>query len=116
MKYIFTFLLMMALSNMNAQNLQFSQVLTISDIIPPTSSYGTEIISVPDGKIWKIESAYSSGVNWVLNDGGTLIRSISSSDLCGCNSFPIWMKSLDFIKNSGYGSYTLSIIEFTVVP
>ncbi len=114
MKYIFSFLLMMALSNMNAQNLQFSQVLTYAGRIENAQIYQpSPVWTVPDGKVWKVE-VYSLDFLH-LND--VMLTNNSNQGV-------LWLKSGDFIqyKVSNINSflseykYVLSIIEFTQVP
>lgn len=118
MKYIFTLILAMVFFKMDAQNLQFSQVLTLTgqvNVIDQSFLIGT----VPQGKVWKIES---------LNDFGStsLLFEINGVRITSGNSsypahFPIWLKSDDalYCYKSGAGvqpKYFVSIIEFTLVP
>ena len=113
MKYIFSFLLLLALSSMNAQNLQFSQVLTFAG-----TSYSNNAVligTVPEGKVWKIEFLNQIGTPWYFE-----INEISiSNNTTFPTSFPIWLKANDVLKcrpSSNIVSYFVSIIEFSVVP
>lgn len=110
MKYVIALLFALTFSKIDAQNLQFSQVISQSVAI-------NESITVPSGKVWKIEFAAIYG----SNTSAARIRVNNSSDIVSCkscgyvNSFPIWVKAgdvLNFISAEGY----ISAIEFTVVP
>jgi hypothetical protein len=113
MKYIFSFLLLLALSKMNAQNLQFSQVLTFG--ITATAN-NTPLAIVPENKVWKIEYAR-------LESGGALEANnyvIATLATQGLNHFPIWLKAGDVLTVNGSTNsapkYFISIIEFNIVP
>lgn len=113
MKYILTLILAMAFFNMDAQNLQFSQVLTYS--ITSTAN-NTVVGIVPENKVWKIEFA-RIGTGGAIDVNGYPIASNTSQ---GWNQFPIWLKSGDILSADGSTntppSYFISIIEFTIVP
>lgn len=99
----------MAFFNMDAQNLQFSQVISSS------VNQDSELI-VPTGKVWKIEYATVYG----SNAGYSQVR-INNNQITGCftcsykEHFPIWVKSNDVISFIGSNGY-ISAIEFTIVP
>lgn len=112
MKYIITLCLALAFSSIDAQNLQFSQVLTYSGQVLTAGSgfpggYSSPIWSVPEGKLWKIES-YSSNL-W-----------INGFNVITANNGIVWLKAGDqvgFYTGSLFQAiYFISIIEFTVVP
>jgi hypothetical protein len=112
MKYIIALLFALTFSKIDAQNVQFSQVLTFS-----MSSSDTYV--VPNGKVWKIEYAALSPVNSVSKlqvNGLDILLSMNTSNT---NSFPIWLKSNDVISmtaSSGVPACFISIIEFSIVP
>ncbi len=115
MKYIFILFFALLFSKADAQNLQFSQVLTYAGQIQ-TWDGGSNLSPtwvVPEGKVWKVES-YAMSYLFVNN------VNITSNT----NQGIIWLKAGDSIKygsttmsipSPGY-SYFLSIIEFNVVP
>jgi hypothetical protein len=120
MKYIITFSIALALS-MSAlaqTGLVFSQCLTFAgktDIIN-SNQYYSQYYTVPEGKIWKIESAF---VNYFSYQGGFLqVNGHLAAALNAATSpFPIWAKSGDTIRiyNPGGGVNTdffISILEF----
>ena len=86
-------------------NLQFSQVLLFS-----ADTYGNQL-TVPTGKVWKIESYITTGSGLSL---------IFNNVIYGANAvFPFWVPSgtTFSIKSSGSsGTVMVSIIEFNVVP
>jgi hypothetical protein len=110
MKYIIALLFALTFSKIDAQNLQFSQVISQSVAV-------NESVTVPSGKVWKIEFAAIYGPN-VVNAS---IRVNNSSSIVSCqncssvNSFPIWIKAGDVLNFIGADGY-ISAIEFTVVP
>ena len=104
-------------------NLQFNQVLTYGGTLNAGSvsanntnyTYGSPAYTVPSGKVWKIESAMSSGGSALLVNNlyaGSISSSISMS--------PLWLKAGDILRcagnaNSAY-TYFFSIIEFNIIP
>ena len=96
-------------------NLQFNQV-----IMYDMTSGGTQNITVPAGKVWKIESASTSngstvGVslrNAALQNIGILSTSTAASN------FPIWLPTgfTGSFYNNAAGRSMVSILEFNVVP
>jgi hypothetical protein len=109
-------------------NLQFNQVLTISNTDQ----------TVPAGKVWKIESYQqqqigisSSGPTFACTDLSRpryyYIDGNSFCDIKGTgtgvagyifiaqNSFPIWLKAAQTCRTSCPGDF-LSVLEFNIVP
>ncbi len=117
MKYILTLILAMAFFRMDAQNLQFSQVLTYS---------GNQVVPVgfvvPVGKVWKVESASTAFTQWSVNNVSFLESGYTSSGTYRTipDKFPFWLKEGDVLTPGNVGtnsySYFVSIIEFTIVP
>ncbi len=108
MKYVIALLFALTFSKIDAQNLQFSQVLTYS-LSPNTQ---TVVGTVPTGKVWKIDFIrVGTGGSVSVNNG-----SIANQTSYGWNQFPIWLKAEDVLTASGGSNYFFSIIEFTVVP
>lgn len=109
MKHIIALLFAFAFYQADAQNLQFSQV--ISENVENGAT-----LTVPSGKVWKIEYATIYGSNVNLAN----IR-VNNSQIVGCYScafeehFPIWIKSNDVLSFVGAAGY-ISAIEFTLVP
>lgn len=93
-------------------NLQFNQVL-ILDITNPANS-----VSVPIGKVWKIESAAMNQSNSYaqLQMGGQNYYLLNSAS--PFNHLPFWVPgntTVGLIGPSGHLG-KLSVIEFNVVP
>jgi hypothetical protein len=111
MKYIFVLFFALHFSNANAQNLQFSQVLTFG----LTATANTVVGVVPENKVWKIEFAHVGSSSLEVNN-----YSIVSKTANGWNQFPIWLKAGDILSANGSTnlppSYFISIIEFNIVP
>lgn len=115
MKYIITVVLAMAFFNMDAQNLQFSQVLTLTGQVSGSNQVSL-IGTVPEGKVWKIESLNIINDNKYFEINGV---DITSSNYIWPAYFPIWLKSQDILSCrsiTGTQEYFVSIIEFTLVP
>jgi hypothetical protein len=109
-------------------NLQFSQVLTISNTDQ----------TVPAGKVWKIESYQQQQIG-ISTNGPTLactdlsrprpyyIDGVYFYDLKGTgwgsanvlyiaqNSFPIWLKAGQTCRTNCPGDF-LSVLEFNIIP
>ncbi len=115
MKYIIALLFALTFSKIDAQNLQFSQVLTLTGQV--NGSNQTALVGiVPEGKVWKIESMNNIGNSKSFAVNGVDITTANSSYQ---TNFPIWLKSQDnltFTSSSGTQQYFVSIIEFTIVP
>jgi hypothetical protein len=90
-------------------NLQFNQVLLFS---ANTSSGGNQV-TVPAGKVWKIESYFISNnvsLQIIINNIPYYVNT---------QSFPFWVPSgttFNMFVSGISGSATVSIIEFNVVP
>ena len=120
MKYVIALLFALTFSKIDAQNLQFSQVLTFS---AETSLVNQDVLigTVPNGKVWKIESMNQITQYCSYSVNGIGINNFYSTNLTPSPSvfLPIWLKAQDnlsFRVSFGYGSYFVSIIEFTIVP
>ncbi len=116
MKYIIALLFALTLSKIDAQNLQFSQVLTLTGQV--NGSNQTALVgTVPEGKVWKIESLSNFGgsIHYEINGVAITMRDNTYQP-----HFPIWLKEQDnlgcYNYTSGNPSYFVSIIEFTIVP
>jgi hypothetical protein len=109
MKYVIVLLFALAFSNIDAQNLQFSQVISEKVV-------NGGVLTVPSGKVWKIEYATIYGPNTYSAN----IR-VNNSQIVGCYTcayeehFPIWVKANDVISFNNADGY-ISAIEFTIVP
>ena len=110
--------LLFCVSFLKAQgNLQFNQII-FYDIAPN----GTQAITVPAGKVWKIESMGSGSSNstplYLRNAGGAYIAHFNTSGYSSC-SFPYWLPAAfagTFVNLHPSVRCTISIIEFNVVP
>ena len=105
-------LILISISLKAQGNLQFNQVLLL-DVTNPANS-----VTVPAGKVWKIESAIMNqnnsytqlqigGVSYYLSSTSTLYKNV-----------PFWIPSgtsLGLLSPSGHLG-KISIIEFNVVP
>ena len=120
MKNLTILLIMMFISAASfcQAGLNFSQCLTFSSngpwtpVSPNSSDKTSPLITVPEGKIWKIEQAYvfPNSSQTYLNVNGIKASQLAS----GIEVFPIWLKSGDNLNflSSGPTSYFLSILEF----
>jgi hypothetical protein len=104
MKILITSFFLVLCSLLYSQgNLQFNQVLTGSATLG-TNGVST-ILTVPTGKVWKIES-----VNGWSDCGSRLGLTINTiSTLASTSSFPVWLKAGDTFRltvliNPGSGS------------
>ncbi len=97
-------------------NLQFNQVITKSGYLTCGSS--SDVLTVPSGKVWKLE--YYTNSN---DEGGFHIYINNIQFVSGTDSRPVWLKSQDNLRYSQtttiYGTcyptyYFLSIIEFNI--
>ena len=92
-----------------AQTLQFSQVLLVST---------TQ--TVPANKVWKVESPLPSWgggatTNTITIDGNLVVVTIGGSSSISGISFPLWLPSGTTLA-PGSNIPRISVIEFTVVP
>ncbi|HTF04496.1 MAG TPA: hypothetical protein VK826_10740 [Bacteroidia bacterium] len=110
--------LLFCVSFLKAQgNLQFNQII-FYDIAPNA----TQAITVPAGKVWKIESVSSGGSNstplYLRNSGGAYIAHFNTTSYSS-SSFPFWLPTGfagTLVNLHPSTRYTMSIIEFNVVP
>ena len=132
MKILFLSFFLLAFNFVNAQgNLQFNQLLTFQGTLDVAVANGgicnfcsadSPQWIVPANKIWKIESISSPTATVSTCGKGVLLRnSISLNESIGV----IYAKSGDVLKFrynngscNGYGTYeySISIIEFNIVP
>jgi hypothetical protein len=100
-------------------NLQFNQVILV-DLGPS----GSQSISVPAGKVWKIESVgiASNGSNngvYLRNSGAQAIAHFSNVTNAYSTTLPFWLPasySGSFLNSTSSYRTSVSIIEFNVVP
>lgn len=133
-------LLLLSILTVKAQsNLQFNKVVLVqmSYVLPNTNSFQTsqQSITVPAGKIWKIESAsgsaqgpstnYISPTTTITLNGMNLTFYNSSSGTYWQADFPIWLPegtyTLGLVSSSSVLANTtitgrISGIEFNVLP
>ncbi len=96
-------------------NLQFNQV-----ILYDMASGGIQNITVPAGKVWKIESASTANGS----NAGIQIRNAAAqgigilSTATTASNFPVWLPSgfIGSFFNSSAVRSCVSIIEFNVIP
>jgi len=112
-------------------NLQFNQVLTYAGHLATTTSAGdsTDAWTVPQGKVWKIESA-SAAYGYVTYPVFLVVNGIKVFDIYIYNSstvrnvyFPVWLKAGDMVRiaeyntsNNFFTDYFISIVEFNLTP
>lgn len=96
-------------------NLQFNQV-----ILYDMASGGTQAITVPAGKVWKIETAStyngsSAGIS-LRNAAAQPIGTLSTTT--AASNYPLWLPSgfSGSLFNNAAGRSCVSIIEFNVIP
>jgi len=99
------------LSAFSQGNLQFNQVLLLD------ASYPANYLTVPEGKVWKIENAITNstgGHTFILLDGGTYyLTNVITPYL----NLPFWLPAETYV---GFGVLNglagkVSILEFNVV-
>ena len=103
-----------------SQNLTFSQVLTYTGELPNVYNTPGPLLTVPAGKVWKIESLNTSvnqSLGFKLNNTFFHVTPISYSTQM---IFPIWLKEGDTIQPLVVGTnpfamyaYFISIVEFS---
>ena len=132
MKKIFTIIALAFIASIQTKaqgNLQFNAAKNISIsgnfVIQNTSILISQdsIISVHNGKVWKIESAsvnlpYNSTVVSLSLNGTTIQANVNSSL---ASTFPIWLSSGNHTltlssNNPGINKANVSIIEFNIIP
>ena len=122
MKILLLFFFLLPFSFLFSQgNLQFNQVISASATLGLNGA--SAVVTVPVGKVWKIES-----VNGWADCGSRLGITINTiPTLVSDAKFPIWLKSGDLLRmtvqiNPGSGfacgpmNYYYSIIEFNIIP
>ncbi len=119
-------------------NLQFNQVklIKLSYVVPNNNSYQaySQVITVPAGKVWKIESVigsaqgttnYVSPTTSIVLDGITLFFYGNTTGNYLSAPLPIWLPEgsydLTLVSSSGVSTGTtisgrVSAIEFNVIP
>ena len=138
--YIFT--LFFSFGIYSQGNLQFNKVINITLTAPIGSTNNTDGIAlysagsytIPDGKVWKIESASLSKLGGNGNRGptgedtqgaiklGDMVIHGSSGNYKSAHTKPIWMPSgtYNLTIHKAEGNYktdvSISIIEFNIVP
>lgn len=103
-----------------SQNLAFSQVLTYTGELPNLINTPGPVLTVPEGKVWKIESlstTVNQALGFKLNNIFFHLTPISYSTPI---IFPIWLKEGDtlqpFVSGSSLNAmcgYFTSIVEFS---
>lgn len=107
-------------------NLQFNQVLLLSDNVVTNTNLGT----VPAGKVWKIESfggVAAQAIHGTLNGvpagalQKTAYQSVSTASLINQNSFslPVWLPAgtqLGYYGNLNGNIVWYSVVEFNILP
>jgi hypothetical protein len=125
-KFIYTSLicLLMGFSAAAQGNLQFNRIITDQKTLTSTFGGYTDLLTVPSGKVWKIESM-STGIT----SAGERIFELNGVLTIVSEGFsPIWLKAGDtarilFTASSDYnpdkpwlrGVY-MSIIEYNIIP
>jgi hypothetical protein len=113
------FLLLLSKSSFAQGNLQFNQVI-LFDI----AASGTQAITVPAGKVWKIESvsmgSTSSNADIFLRNASAIaIAHFSGPATANTAIYPYWLPTSftgSFVNNHPSFRCSISIIEFNVVP
>jgi len=118
-------------------NLQFNQVkyfqMTVSQVGSSACSESSQVITVPAGKVWKIEmatsSAYFSASNSTsFNNGGSINLDgkiiFNAASASNSTQLPFWIPAgsytlslkSNFISNGYVFIGSVSAIEFNIVP
>lgn len=136
---VFAVSTLLSVAAMAQGNLQFNQVknIVLSYTTPNSNSYQTynQTITVPAGKVWKIESVigsaqgpttnYVSPTTTITLDGVVLFFYVSGSNNYQWAPLPIWLPEgtydLGLVSSSGVStgmviSGRVSAIEFNVIP
>ena len=118
MKTFLFVVILFLLESFNAQgNLQFNQVINMA-----FTGANTTPVTVPAGKVWKIESCMlntpSNNYAYMLYNGVyyNLRQQQTSAHVV---NFPFWLStgtSVTFGGNGGGTGGLLSIIEFNIIP
>ena len=103
--------------------MEFSKVVSIEGEIQLINNTAGVVYSVPSGKVWKIESLYSSSIIYLGFKINGILNTMGGNNSGTIMHFPIWLKEGDNIQpfsfgggknGSGMGHYLISIIEITV--
>ena len=91
-------------------NLQFNQVLTLD------ANVGGNAVTVPAGKVWKIESVAFSNNNayFQIQWGG--VNYFVLNNTTPYANLPFWLPSNESVSLVANVNAKVSIIEFNVVP
>jgi hypothetical protein len=96
-------------------NLQFNQVLNIE-----FASTGTAAVTVPAGKVWKLENCMLTSINnyaCMVYNGTTYYLRQHNTSSSAWDNFPFWFGSGKTVTfGGGCSPGIVSIIEFNVVP
>ena len=104
-----------------SQNLTFSQALTYNGELPPTPWTPGTLYTVPNGKVWKIESLFSGSTNALGYKLNNTMLKLNGNGGASQMVFPIWLKPGDTLQpyvfdNTGFSAalvYFISIVEFS---
>jgi len=118
MKYIVVLFFALLFNEAHAQgNLQFNQVINMA-----FTGANTTPVTVPAGKVWKIESCMlntpSNNYAYMLYNGVYYNMRQQLSSAHNVN-FPFWLASgtsVTFGGNGGGAGGMLSILEFNIIP
>lgn len=103
--------------------MEFSKVVSLNGEIQLTSNTAGVVYSVPNGKVWKVESVFLSNNNYLGFKINGILNTIGGVNSGTTIHYPIWLKAGDTIQpysfgggknGSGMGYYLISIIEITV--
>jgi hypothetical protein len=115
-------------------NLQFNQVLTQTGSISIVGQgwVGSNVFTVPSGKVWKIENVMGSTSGSIIRFGlsvngtlGVIESGLTNGNAGYKSSAPTWLKAGDQLQFAYYGSsaattnsgtFIISIIEFNIIP
>jgi hypothetical protein len=116
-KIIFIALFFFLTTSFSQGNLQFNQVISETGILANQST-GSTILTVPVGKVWKIESLLSSSYSSVYIKINNLPMDCYATYYA--MQFPFWLSSNKTIQIQSTSSnpinYFISIIEFNIIP
>ena len=136
---LYIFILFFSFGIYSQGNLQFNKVITINGFATPGANnndgmreYSHGTLTVPEGKVWKITYAVlaqsfttNTGVNGNILRGGIKIGEnlVYITQESQPNQNPFWLAEGTYQMNIFHsggnargGYYSLSIIEFNIVP
>ena len=97
--------------NLSAQgNLQFNQVLTLDATVAGNA------VTVPAGKVWKIESVAFSNNNAYFQIQWSGVNYFVLNNSTPYANLPYWLPSNESVSLVANVNAKVSIIEFNVVP